>query len=541
MILSCETARNVVFGYFPKVDGAGYKLDRFDFFTSNPNRDFAGIDSQRGKTAPSELKTWFRPSDVAVGPDGAIYVADWFDPRTGGHSALDNSFAGAIYRITPKGKKLTTPKLDVTTTAGQIAALKSPAVNVRALGFNALKAQGAAAVPAVAALLSDENPFVRARAIFLLAQLGAPGVAKVEGVLKSADAQERVAAFRALRRAGQPILARAKTLATDSAPTVRREVALALRDTPAAQAKDILLAVAKGYDGQDRAYLEAWGTGCTGKESEIYAALAATAPSANAATWSPAYANLVWRLTPRGAEGAFAARAAAEKLPEADRLAAVTALGFIPSREAVMALLDLAEKAKGAVKNHAFWWVINYKDIRWKEFGVDAALKQRGLYDPSAATIAEMLVPAAPETKLVVADIAKLTGNVANGEAAAARCLVCHRIGDQGVDYAPALTGFAKAQTTEVVINAIVNPSAEIAHGYEGTQVTLKDGSVVHGLMLSSGDPLVIQSMGGVTQLIPGSKVRNKSQLGRSLMLSADQLNLSAQEVADVVAYLKTK
>jgi putative heme-binding domain-containing protein len=69
----------------------------------------------------------------------------------------------------------------------------------------------------------------------------------------------------------------------------------------------------------------------------------------------------------------------------------------------------------------------------------------------------------------------------------------------------------------------------------------LKDGSVVHGLMLSSGDPLVIQSMGGVTQLIPGSKVRNKSQLGRSLMLSADQLNLSAQEVADVVAYLKTK
>ena len=27
----------------------------------------------------------FRPSDVCIGPDGAIYVADWFDARVGGH------------------------------------------------------------------------------------------------------------------------------------------------------------------------------------------------------------------------------------------------------------------------------------------------------------------------------------------------------------------------------------------------------------------------------------------------------------------------
>ena len=40
VLLSCETARNVVFGYFPKSDGAGYKLERFDFFTSNRSGDF---------------------------------------------------------------------------------------------------------------------------------------------------------------------------------------------------------------------------------------------------------------------------------------------------------------------------------------------------------------------------------------------------------------------------------------------------------------------------------------------------------------------
>ena len=64
------------------------------------------------------------------------------------------------------------PKIDLATTEGQIAALKSPAVNVRNSGFTRLKAQGEKAVPAVAALLKDENPYIAARAIWLLAQMG---------------------------------------------------------------------------------------------------------------------------------------------------------------------------------------------------------------------------------------------------------------------------------------------------------------------------------------------------------------------------------
>ena len=120
--------------------------------------------------------------------------------------------------------------------------------------------------------------------------------------------------------------------------------------------------------------------------------------------------------------------------------------------------------------------------------------------------------------------------------------MTCHRIGDKGIDYGPALTGFAKGQTPEVVINAIVNPSAEIAHGFDGSQITLRDGGQVHGLVLSNGDPIVVISSGGLTQMIPASKTRGRpANLGRSLMLSADQLGLSAQDVADIAAYLKTQ
>ncbi len=542
-LFSCEPGRNTVFGYFPKTQGAGYALDRFDFVTTNVEKIFEGVDFKGGvKSITGEVKTLFRPSDVTVGPDGAIYVADWFDPRVGGHQDLDDKTVGAIYRIAPKGFKSVIPRFDLNTTEGQITALKNPSINVRASGFIRLKAQGAAAVPAVTALLADANPFIRARAIYLLAQLGANGVATVEKQLTSSDAQTRVVAYRALRRAGQPYLAHAAKLATDASAAVRREVATSLRDVPFAAARDILLALARGYDGSDRSYLAAWGIGATGKEADLYAAMAATQSEKNPLKWTSAYAQLVWRLTPADAAPAFAARAAATTLSEDERLAATTALGYIPTKTAALAVVDLAQKATGKVQTAALWWTLNYKDSRWASHGINAELKTRGLYDPEKVIITASVIEPQPPTKLPsVAQLALLKGDAARGAGLSAACLMCHRIGEQGAEYAPNLTGFANRQTTEVVINSIVNPSSDISHGYEGTEYLLTDGTIIHGLALTAGDPAVVQTMGGATQMIPAEKIKSRKRLTRSLMMSAEQLGLGAQEVADVVAYLKTQ
>ncbi len=539
-LLSAEAARNTILGYRPQAAGAGFKLERFLFATSNPNQAFAGTDALRGKVS-SALNTFFRPSDVMVGPDGAVYIADWFDPRVGGHQDLDNQTAGAIYRVAPKGFKSVVPKIDLATTAGQLTALRSPAVNVRSLGYERLRAQGAAALAPVAALLDDANPYIRARAIWLLADLGTDGLARVETMLGSADEHVRLTAFRALRRQNHHVLSHAAKLAVDPSAAVRREVAVAMRDVPLADAKDILVALAKGYDGSDRTYLEAWGIGCTGKEAEIYLALSLS-PLARVfpSNWPQSYANLVWRLTPATAVPEFTVRANAASLSEKDRLAAVTALGFIPTKEAAFALLDLAQKATGPVQRQAFWWLLNYKDERWAGHGVDAELKARGLYDPATVVITESVVPEAPPTKLPsVAEIAALKGDARRGAALVTACYLCHRIGDQGVEYGPTLTSFAKMQTAEVVIGAIANPSADIAHGYEGATVTLKDGKVINGLVLSGGDPLVVMSTGGATQLIPADRVAKRDRMNRSLMLGGEQLGLGAQEIADIVAYLR--
>ena len=300
--------------------------------------------------------------------------------------------------------------------------------------------------------------------------------------------------------------------------------------------------LSEGYDGKDRSYLEAWGIGATHKEEAVFQALAASAPGADAATWPVSYSDLVWRLTPPAAVPAFAARASAKTLPLAERAKATTALGFIPTREAANALLDVAQQGGSDIKqNPALWWLINYKDSRWAGQGIDAELKRRGLYDPDTVTINEVMVPAPPENSALpaVADIVKLRGDAKRGAVAAGACLMCHRIKGQGVDYAPALDGFASRQTRDVVITAIVNPSSDIAHGYEGAELTLTDGRKIHGLVLSGGNPTLVQSTGGVTQMIPAGLIKERKRLGRSLMLSADQLGLNAQQVADIAAYLR--
>lgn len=543
LLLSCEAARNTIFGYFPKAEGAGYTLDRFDFLTTNKEQKFEGVDFKGGANSiTGEIKTYFRPSDVAVGPDGAIYVADWFDPRVGGHQDLDDTKSGAIYRIAPKGFKSVVPKFDLATTEGQVTALKSPAINVRALGYTRLRAQGAAAVPAVTALLDDANPYVRARAVWLLVALGDPGIAKVEATLSHADPQIRIAAFRALRRANHQVLAHAAKLATDTSPAVRREVAISLRDVSFAESKELLLTIARSYDGKDRSYLAAWGIGATGKEAQLYAALATTQTEKDATRWSPTYASLVWKLTPADAAPAFRARANAATLSETDRLASVTALGFIPTKEAATALLDLAQSSKGMVQSHSLWWVLNYKDSRWKEFGLNNELKKRGLYDPEKVTIIPSVVPQQEPTKFPpVAEIVLLKGDVQRGASIGQSCFLCHRIGEKGIDYAPALTGFASRQTTEVVINSIVNPSSDISHGFEGSEIQLKDGNIIHGIVLSRSDPVIIESMGGIKQFIPADRIKSMKPLWRSLMFSAEQLGLKPQDVADVAAWLKTQ
>lgn len=59
---------------------------------------------------------WFRPVDVKVGPDGAVYIADWYDSRLTHVDPRDNwhKKSGRIYRLKAKGAEPLKP-FDLTT------------------------------------------------------------------------------------------------------------------------------------------------------------------------------------------------------------------------------------------------------------------------------------------------------------------------------------------------------------------------------------------------------------------------------------------
>lgn len=365
MLLSADAGRNVIFGYHPTIQQSGYSLGkRENFIRSVLDADAPYVWNDTAQNRKKE--SWFRPSDVTIGTDGAIYVADWYDPVVGGHQMQDSMGYGRIYRIVPKNKKLTPPKIDINTTEGQIAALKSPAINVRNQGFERLKEKGGTSVQPVQALLKNNNPYIRARAVWLLAQLGEKGIAAVEAVLKNPDVQLRATAYRALRQSGSDMLPYAQEMISDTSAFVRREVIISLRDWPYEKKKPLLLELIKRSDGEDRWYLEALGASVQGYESYIYPEiLKLFGDEKNATQWNRPMAALAWRLHPPEAVAALAQRAGDQKLPAPDRQAALTALAFVNTQPAAQAMATLAKENMPDVAEAASYWLAFRQGNDW--------------------------------------------------------------------------------------------------------------------------------------------------------------------------------
>ncbi len=107
----------------------------------------------------------FRPIDVKMGPDGAIYIADWYNPIIQ-HGEVDfrdprrDHVHGRIWRVSAKGRPLVKkPALVGASAADLLEQLKEPELWTRHHAKRVLKERGAAeVVPALNAWLAKLDP-----------------------------------------------------------------------------------------------------------------------------------------------------------------------------------------------------------------------------------------------------------------------------------------------------------------------------------------------------------------------------------------------
>ena len=164
----------------------------------------AGYKASR-RTAQGARTRWFRPSDVCVAPDGALLVADWYDPGVGGHATGDKDRPTAPPRPhlprRAQGLQAAPPQArPVDTLEGQIAALNSPNMATPLPRLHEARRRRRGGRAALEGRLSrTANPRIRARALWLLAAHGRRRRRTVDEALK--DTRRRHPHHRPPRRA----------------------------------------------------------------------------------------------------------------------------------------------------------------------------------------------------------------------------------------------------------------------------------------------------------------------------------------------------
>jgi putative heme-binding domain-containing protein len=119
-------------------------------------------------------------------------------------------------------------------------------------------------------------------------------------------------------------------------------------------------------------------------------------------------------------------------------------------------------------------------------------------------------------------------------------CLLCHRIGNQGVALAPPLDGSANRDTA-ALITSLVDPDAAVENVFRLYRVETKDGQQFAGFRKNvDTKELTLVNMGGGQQVIPLNTITKAGYVQGQSVMPALGVGLTVEQAADVVRYLKT-
>ncbi|MCB1278094.1 PVC-type heme-binding CxxCH protein [Prosthecobacter sp.] len=251
--------------------------------------------------------------------------------------------------------------------------------------------------------------------------------------------------------------------------------------------------------------------------------------------------------------------ALAPSTPSEVQLAALEALGSY--REPVVAdmIIDSWPKMTPVLRDKATTMLLSRTDRTAKLLDAIEAKKitPAQLSVAAKATLGRQKTPALAEriAKLIgdgsssnrkeviakYAPVMTLTGDVARGaKIYETACMVCHKFADKGNDVGPHL-GTIKAWTAEQLVTNILDPNREVSPNFALYIIETNDGRTLSGLIASeTAGNLTLKRADGGTDTVLRSEIKSLTSPGISLMPEGLEAAITPQQMADLIAYLKT-
>jgi putative membrane-bound dehydrogenase-like protein len=118
-------------------------------------------------------------------------------------------------------------------------------------------------------------------------------------------------------------------------------------------------------------------------------------------------------------------------------------------------------------------------------------------------------------------------------------CATCHKIGDLGVNVAPEISD-SRTKTPAQLLTDILNPNQAIDNNYVSYAVVTKDGKTELGIIATeTATSITLKQPEGKTVLILRQEIDELRSSGVSLMPDGLEKNISVQQMADLIAFIK--
>ncbi len=542
-----ECTLNIVSHFMVEPDGVTYKAKR------EPGREQTEFIRSRN--------LWFRPIEVRVGPDGALYVVDFCnqavihnDTRGPTHGPANaavrpdrDHYYGRIWRVQHKQAKAPAAKAKSTVTQGSAAqklyeSAKASAPEAIVTAYADAKDDWSRSA-LIAAASDDATATIKAA---MGAAIGDEVITLVDALLplslKDTEALVtacveggnnalKIAILRGIAQHLNEAPALTAALA-DSLKKLLAQPALAAATLPLVTKWDKGGALGDEVKAQLEKLSAMLADGSANVEARIGAARALVSVGGDDAT-----KKVVSTLVEAGT-------------PEALQAAILTALDGSGSIGAVVSTFATLKRELQAL---AFEAIIKRPDATLTLLdSVNSGTIERNIFAPGDVARLrshpnKQIARRANElfkidTSAKDAIIARLIpevekpGDAAKGKVMFGACAVCHRLGDVGMAVGPPLDGMGAHGPAELLVH-IIDPNREVDPSFWAFNITTKKGEFLQGVITSeNASSVTLATQVGVRE-IAKSDIEKRENTRRSLMPEGLEA-LGAETLRDILAYM---